>query len=71
MVKISLTNRAAIKEILYKLMAEDIQIQSVTLDGCEEDISATLEIVPQKHTNLDILAVELMVLEGVNEFIVV
>ena len=68
MLRIDLSNRVALKEILHKFIIEDIHIQSVALEGHGDDFFAILEILPQKAFNPDILASELMVLEGVNEF---
>ena len=67
-IKICMSDRSAINDVLHKLRDEDVQISSVVFEGHGEDISALLEIIPQKHTKLDRLARELLVLEGVNEF---
>ena len=66
--RINMADKTAIKEIMRKLMDEDIQIYSVVLEEHGDCISAVFELIPQKHTRVDNLASELMTLEGVKEF---
>ena len=71
MVKVHLSERAAVKEILHMLMVEDVIINSVVFDSHGGIDYAVFEITPQKHTKLDRLTGELAALEGVKEFSVI
>ena len=69
-VRIGLTDRAAIKDVLYKLMAENVRVSSVVFEGRGDKATAVFEIIPKMETKIDQLTSELLVLEGVNEFTV-
>ena len=70
-VKINISNRTAMKEVLHILAAEDVLIHSVVLEEHGDSISAVLEIIPQRHSKIDKLTSDLIILEGVNEFSVI
>ena len=71
MVRIGLTDRAALKDISRLLMAEDVHIHSVIFEGQGDDISAVLEIIPHRRSKFDKITSELMVLEGVTELTII
>ena len=70
MIRIELTERTAIREIMQKFLDESIQINSVTLEEHGETISAIMELQSQKDSGFDKLLGELIILEGVKEFTV-